>query len=460
MRRSKSISQIRNAGRAFPARAGLALLVGLLAGSEATAQVEPDESHPRLVDYEGQAGLADPVARLQKRLDLGQAKLQFQPFRGYLESLLKELEMPVSSQVLVFSKTSSQREHTSPQTPRAIYFSDNVYLAWAPDSEVIDLAAQDPVRGTIFYTLDQTDRRSPRFLRPASCLQCHLAPKTLNVPGLLVRSIYTAPDGTPLAQVPGFINGHNSPLDQRWGGWYVTGVHPASSHLGNIFATNSAAPEEMNLSAGQNITDLRGRFNDGLYLSPHSDLVALLVLEHETRMHNLITRANYETRDALADVAKHGAEAAHLDREWPRKRIEQAGEMLLEYMLFRNEAPLHGAVSGTSAFAADFANSGPRDAKRRSLRQLDLQKRLFRYPCSFLVYSGGFDALPAEMKEYLWARLAEILGGRDQGASYAGMSCEDRQVVFEILRDTKPEFAAWLRSGARRQAKRDAALDW
>jgi hypothetical protein len=121
--------------------------------------------------------------------------------------------------------------------------------------------------------------------------------------------------------------------------------------------------------------------------------------------------------------------------------------MLLEYMLFRNEAPLNGPVSGTSAFAVEFANSGPGDSKGRSLRQLDLQKRLLRYPCSFLVYSSGFDALPREMKEYLWARLAEILGGRDQGANYAGMSREDRQAVFEILRDTKPEFAAWLKLG-------------
>jgi hypothetical protein len=429
----------------------LFLLTVLLAATHrpVVAQIESEEPDPRIIDYFAMEGLANPVARLQQRLAAGKTQLERQPTRGYLDALLKELHVPVSSQVLVFSKTSSQSEHTSPQTPRAIYFSDDVYVAWVPGGAVIDLAAQDQARGTIFYTLEQHTNQPPRFARPASCLQCHLGPKTLNVPGLLVRSTYTAADGTPLAQVPGFVNGHNSPLEQRWGGWYVTGTHADTLHLGNIFAANPSVPEAVDASAGANITNLATRFDTSRYLSMHSDLAALLVLEHEMRMHNLITRANYETRYALAERARVDVLASNPSGpagDWPPQRVRQAGEMLLEYMLFRNEAPLKGPVSGSARFAAEFAKGGPHDSQGRSLRQLDLQKRLLRFPCSFLVYSRGFDALSQEIKEYLWKRLAEILTGRDRSTTYAGMSGEDRQAVLEILRDTKPDFASWLKA--------------
>jgi hypothetical protein len=259
---------------------------------------------------------------------------------------------------------------------------------------------------------------------------------------LIVRSVHTAPDGTALAQVIGFVNGHNSPLEERWGGWYVSGTHAGALHLGNSFAS-AANPESNDLRAGTNVTDLRGRFDSARYPSPHSDIVALLVLEHEVRMHNLITHASYETRLALAENP-HLASSFQKE-DWPQARIRRAGEMLLEYMLFRNEAPLKGPVKGTSSFATEFEADGPRDAKGRSLRQLDLKTRLLRYPCSFLIYNQSFDALPGEMKDYLWQRLDEILSGQDRSPTYAGMTAEDRQAVLEILRDTKPEFNQWLR---------------
>jgi hypothetical protein len=117
-------------------------------------------------------------------------------------------------------------------------------------------------------------------------------------------------------------------------------------------------------------------------------------------------------------------------------------------MLFRNEAPLAGPVTGTSPFAAEFQKGGPRDAKRRSLRELDLKTRLVRYPCSYLIYSKSFDALPDVMKHYLWLRLEQVLNGQDRSPLYATMSLSDRQAVFEILVETKPEFRQWLRRRA------------
>ena len=285
--------------------------------------------------------------------------------------------------------------------------------------------------------------------------------------------------------MPGFVNGHNSPLEERWGGWYVTGTHAGASHLGNTFVTVAAHRQNPTADiqtpgVGTNVTDLRGRFDTKRYLSRHSDLVALMVLEHELRMHNLITRANYETRLALDQEMAHLTQLNELNElneltglkglteltgvtevvgsgpvsdgglsDWTQQRIAIAGEMLLEYLLFRNEAVLKGPVKGTSAFAREFQRGGPRDSKGRSLRQLDLKTRLFRYPCSFLIYSAAFDALPQEMKNYVWRRLEEILSGRDRSDTYANMAAEDRQAVLEILYDTKPEFRQWLRDNVK-----------
>lgn len=427
-----------------PFRQALASLVLLALAVPAFAQMEQDDPVERVIHYYAPAGFADPVTRLQQRLNCGQVGLKFERKGGYLRSLLKELRVPVSSQGLVFSKTSSQADHTSPRTPRAVYFNNEVYVAWVPEGRLIDLTAVDPQRGPIFYTLEQKPGGPPKFIRRDECLRCHLGPKTVNVPGLLVRSAWTAGDGRALAEVEDFVSGHNSPLEARWGGWYVSGTHDGARHLGNTFATNAARPERTDFPAGGNVTDLRRRFDSARYLSRHSDIVALMVLEHQVRMQNLLTRANHETRYALDAAANAGSDPA-----WPRQRIGLAGELLLEYMLFRNEAALKGPVKGTSGFAANFQRGGPRTKDGRSLRQLDLQTRLFRYPCSFLIYSESFDALPAEMKTYLWRRLGEILRGEDPKPAYATMSAADRQALREILLATKPEFAAAETSGGR-----------
>ena len=419
-----------------------AFIVGLVAVSSNPAFAEPvlGEAEERIIRYESNEGLADPVSLLQKRLNSGAVSLNFEAGRGYLSSLLKELRLSKSSQGLVFSKTSTQRAHINPQTPRAVYFGDDVSLAWVPGGDVIDIAAIDPSRGPIFYTLAQASNRPPRFVRGENCMECHLGPKTLNVPGLLVQSVHTASNGVPLAAVDGFVSGHNSPLRERWGGWYVTGTHPGEVHLGNIFSGDLENPELVQPQAGANVTDLRERFDTSRYLTPHSDLVALLVLEHQVRMQTLITRANYETRFALSELSNNGNPSG-----WPQKRMAQAGELLLEYMLFCNEAPVKGPLKGTSGYAEEFEHVGPFDSKGRSLRQFDLQTRLMRFPCSYLIYSPSFDALPREMKSYLWRRLEEVLTGKDKSATYASLTAQDRRAVMEILLETKPEFQAWTR---------------
>jgi hypothetical protein len=406
---------------------------------------EPLNGHVR--DLEG-GDLAGPVGELQKKLASGEVKLDFEPAHGYLVSLLKQLNVPVSSQALVFSKTSFQRDLISPQTPRALYFNDAVYVGWVPKGDVIEVSEAHPKNGANFYTLTQRPNARPSLTRRTECLQCHDGLKTMGMPGHLMGSTFTASNGAALFSVDRYRGGHRSPLSARWGGWYVTGTHPHEVHLGNAFLLDRTHPEQMDLSAGANLTDLRHRCDTSRYLSPHSDLAALLVLEHQVRMHNLIAQVNREACAALAEQAA-GRERTGIPTDGltpaTRQRISHASEALLEYMLFRDEAVLKGPLKGTSAFAEEFQQHGPRDSKGRSLRQLDLNTRLLRYPCSYLIYSEAFDALPREAKHHLWRRLDEILSGKDHSEAYASMKREDRDAVLEILRETKPEFAAWIR---------------
>jgi hypothetical protein len=431
----------------------LFFLSGGLAGRTETWLNDWQES---VIHYDSNEVLKDPVALLQRRIENREVKLKFEKNRGYLKSLLEALQIPRSSQGLFFSKTSSQADWTSGRTPRALYFNDNVYVAWTPDAPQIDLISMEPNKGPIFYVLSQKLQGSPIFVRQTDCRLCHQGGKTMFWPGLVAKSLHTTVEGKPVSREVAFSLGHETPISFRWGGWYVTGVlhgMEKETHLGNTFTADPECPGQKDRSLGVDVKNLKGTIDSERYLSGSSDVVALLVFEHQTRMHNLLTQANYETRLALArdrDANKAGVakgESARLSDEW-RARIEQAGERLLEYMLFGREAPLGGPVQGITRFRAEFERGGPHDSRGRSLRELQLKTRLFRYPCSYLVYSPAFDGLPKEMRNYLWMRLEQILTGRQPNEPYANMAESERTAVLEILRDTKPEFKAWLaRSG-------------
>lgn len=398
-----------------------------------------DRDEERVVQYSTTEGALDAVTDLSRKVNLGEVKLDYDEAKGYLPALLKVLKVPVSSQTLVFSKTSSQAPFTSPATPRAIYYNDKVFVGWAQGSPQIDLAAIDPKKGVVFFTLDQ-DRKDQIFKRNNNCVNCHIGPKTLNVPGLVLRSVYTEPNGRPTGMVEDFISGHNSVMLKRWGGWYVTGTHGDTMHLGNKFL-KEAEHEKVDLSKSSNLTTLDGQFDTSKYLSSHSDSVSLMVLDHLVRMQIYLTKARYETLLAQDTRVQHPKDAKFL--AWADERIKNAGEDLLAYMLFRDEAKFKGPFVGTTTFAKEFSAQGPRDRKGRSLRDFDLNSRVFKYPCSYLIYGEQFEYLPAEMKNYLYRRLDEVLTGKDRSGMFKEMRDEDRKAVLEILTDTKPDFAQW-----------------
>jgi hypothetical protein len=332
--------------------------------------------------------------------------------------------------MLVFSKTSLQRTIISPANPRALYYNDNVYIGYIPGAPRMEVSAVDPKLGGVFYTLEQEKVRKPRLTRESDCLRCHASARSMGVPGHILRSIGTDETGELDAQTEVDEISHCTPLADRWGGWYVTGTHGSQTHRGNLVGAEAFARQKEEPNYLGNLTDL-SRFLDVMnYPVKTSDICAEMVLEHQAHMHNYITRLNYETQ-LMMQMYGHIRYLHHQE------------EAFLRYLLFTEEAPLTEPVAGDPAFARDFSARGPRDSKGRSLRDLDMKTRLFKYPCSFLIYTDAFDHMPSVMREDLLGRLYDILTGKDKDPQFAKIAPEDRQAVLEILRETKPSLPAY-----------------
>ncbi len=369
--------------------------------------------------------LNDPVSRLSREIERGTIKLDYsEDGWGYLSSLLKHLDVNVDSQVLVFSKTSFQLTKISPRTPRAVFFNDNVAVGSVQGGQVFELTSLDPAQGIVYYTLDTQKAAVPHFERRfQECLNCH-GPAN----GLVVSSVYPSADGTPFVTGT-FFEGidHRTLLENRWGGWYVTGTHGTIHHLGNAVAPNPDRPFDLQEKDTQNLTSLAGKFDTTKYLTGTSDIVALMTLEHQAHMTNLTMAVSQQFRRVSANDT------------WAisNKNLDRAVEEMVSYMLFVDEAPLADPIQGTSSFTKTFPARGPRDKRGRSLRDFDLQKRLFRYALSYMIYSEVFDAMPMAARDRVYQRLYDVLTGKDQNPKFAGLSAEDRQSIREIVRDTK-----------------------
>ena len=370
--------------------------------------------------------VTDAAAQLDLKLADRSVTLTREPSSGYLRSLLSALDVMPESQMLVFSQTSMQADQISFQNPRALYFNDKVSVGWVRGAEALEIAVQDPRQGIIFYTLEQ-GAAAPRFKRERQCLICHLTWDTLAVPGLTALSTAPLPDKNAYAN--GFTTDHRSPLSERWGGWFVTGQHGQSRHMGNL----PVMPEDKGKSKIQNpravLPSVAGQFDLTGYPTPYSDVVALMVFDHQAHMTNLLTRMGWEARVAVQPNAV---------------RVRDAARDVVDYMLFGEEAALPGRLQGTAGFAEKFAALGPRDSRGRSLRDFDLERRLFRYPLSYMIYSEAFDALPAAAKEAVYARLHAVLTGKEVSVALKRLTAPELTAILEILRDTKKDLPAYF----------------
>jgi hypothetical protein len=378
----------------------------------------------------------EAVATLAARIAAGAPKPVFEPSpagSGYLRSVLEALDVPIESQILVFTKTGTQGHLTAPANPRALYFNDSVVVGYIRGAPFLELAAQDPRQGVIFSTLPQTSSAPVALVRRNQCLSCHHSLATLDVPGMLVRSNFTSPTGAVLRQLGSFDVDHRTPFQDRWGGWYVTGTHGGMRHLGNSIVADVDKPGAAVSAATLNVTSLDGRFDSAGYLSAHSDIVALLVFEHQMHAINLMTRVGWEARVARAE--------SRLDLT--TGPLLEAVNELADYLLFVDEAPLAAPIEGTTRFAATFSAKGPRDRRDRSLRQFDLRTRLMRYPCSYMIYTAVFDALPLEVRSAVYQRMWRILSGTADVTWK--VSASDRRAIIEILRETRPDVPNYFR---------------
>jgi hypothetical protein len=425
-----------------PATRALAAITVTLAGAVVLAQGTGPYRLSRdhaAIEYSTRA-TRDAVSRLNERIGNGELQLPFEaPPRGYLRSVLKALEIPVSSQTLVFSENSLQGKHINMKTPRAIYFNDTVAVSWAKGAETVEATALDPAQGIQFYSVEQKPQPKPQFVRRTDCLQCHITAETSGVPGLFTMSVLPLSDNKH-EYAQGWVADHRTPIEDRWGGWYVTGAQVPSRHLGNVAVTH-VPRSYVRADVAPKLESGAAAFDASAYLSPHSDVAALLVLNHQTHMTNLLIRLGWEAR-----VAEHDLATAS------RSRQPDVGETvrdLVDYMLFVSEAPLPSPVRGSSSFAQDFSSRGPRDSKGRSLRELDLSRRLLRYPCSYMIYTEAFDALPPAARSEVYERLWAVLSGRIADTAYADLSFADRRAIIEILRETKSGLPPYFQPIAR-----------
>jgi hypothetical protein len=439
-----------------PRRAALIAAALMLYGGSLVAQLGSPftaaRQHPA-IDYTN-GPVSDPVSRLERRIAAGETTLRWEEGpHGYLRSILDALHIDPESQLLVFSKTSFQAPRISPQNPRALYFNDTVTVGWVRGGDYLEFASQDPRQGTMFYTLRQTPTGPPTFERNSACLACHVADSTMDVPGMFAGSLYPDARGEPL-YAPVYYTDQRSRLLMRWGGWYVTGRH-GGVHMGNGTVTDQTKLEMISDPANQNLTSLADRFDTTGYLSPGSDIVALMVQEHQMHMMNLLTRAAWEYRIDTYDLPIGGRgttqsrprveeniieatrPSASLIAGLKGRPMAEVAVEIVDYMLFVDEPAFEAPVVGTSRFAEHFAALGPNDPQGRSLRQLDLQTRLLRYPLSYEIYGEQFDALPAPVRDAIYQRLWVVLSGGDPDPIYRKLSQADRKAIVEILRATR-----------------------
>jgi hypothetical protein len=399
---------------------------------------------------------ADPVAKLWQRVSSGAMKLDTSSPQRFLKQVLKELDVPVASQVLVFSKTSLQNALIGPLTPRAIYFSEEAYVGWVQGG-MFELIGLDPVQGPQFYSLSFPYHKDekPTLANNETCFNCHESSRTNNVKGMLVRSVYPADDGQPILSEGSFVSDHESPLAERWGGWYVTGRHGNDLHMGNAIAKETPNGILLDRRSGANITSLSKFISTEPYLTNTSDIVSLMVLEHQCTMHNLITDAAKSTREAMArqhDLQKaFGETVSDVPQGSALSVIRSHASKLVKHVLFTGEYVLKdGGVEGGGAFQEAFRRNRHESREGRSLKDFQLLTRLFKHSCSYMIYSKSFEALPPQIKTEFYAQLGRVLTGEDTSEDFAHLSASERANIREILIETKPEAAAaWKTVAAR-----------
>lgn len=415
---------------AVPVPAACLLVAGLLATPFATAQLRYDNEYP-VIGY-GKTAPQDRFSQLMQELAANGSTLQYDADgRGYLDSLLQALDIDPSSQVLVWSKTSLKQRFIQPSNPRSLFFNDEVYVGFVPGSSTLEIGAMDPTLGPVFFDFAQNPEAPQPFKQETSrCLRCHDTYSMTGggVPRFMLQSVLAGTDGSIVSHEISEITDTSTPFARRFGGWYVTGSHGSMQTMANYIISSADMIRQPDFAKNGNRSSLDEYVDLSGYLRPTSDIVALLVLEHQVEVQNAITRLNYDSRMLLD--ANPQAGAAELD---PMIRP------LLDSLFMAHEVPLTDKVEGSSGFREYFEQQGPRDAAGRSLRELDLESRTFRLPLSYLIYSDAIKALPDPVRTRLFAQIRAELQQESGAVGYAHLNADARAAITAILQATYPE---------------------
>ncbi|QDT05393.1 hypothetical protein K227x_37930 [Rubripirellula lacrimiformis] len=411
--------------------ATFALAAGSPARGQFTVNIDIDQAPFQYTETPGN----NRVSRLMHQLENKEVELDYTSQRGYLDSLLEALQIPPSSQTLVFSKTSMQVRYITRRNPRAIYFNDDTYVGWINGSSLVEISTADPKLGAAFYTIDMSPFRPKLKRMNYDCLACHATSLTQGIPGHTVRSVVPSYDGSVNSQTQSFITNDTSPFSQRWGGWYVTGFHGDMKHMGNAYVKGGS----LDTSRNANLLNLRDEFDSANYLAPQSDIVALMVLEHQTQMHNSMVRADFFVRQLDHEASE--LDDDKVDAAESAAQLQLIAGEVVDRLLFKDETKLTDEVRGSVVFAADFQTLGPKDSQGRSLRDFDLKSRMFQYPCSYLIYSDAFKSLQPKLRSEIVRQIHDVLAGTAGGDRYEHLSAADRGSILGILSDTHPDFS-------------------
>lgn len=410
-------------------------------------------------DYEGTpfhywtAPPRDPVSRLQADLRSGAFRLPHESGPEALRALLDYFGISPASQVLVFSKTSAQNARISPAHPRAIYFSDDLYLGWVQDGGM-EILSFDPHLGALCYYVDlphHAPGEEAFITRPAFCMDCHVQPSTGGVPGGLVRSVFPGPDGLPFFQAGGHRVDHSTPLAHRWGGWYVTGSAGNQIHQGNSLAEETAGGDvilrSMSQPSGAPLSQLDSLIDAHPYPGgSQSDILALMVLEHQIQLHNLLNSANFLIRKLHYQSSQIRASQGEPPLTAPEgslaKALHSQARRIVEALLFKDEFAMEqDGIQGAAAYEEAFIRNRLCGRDGRSLKDLRLHERLFKHRCSYTIYSQPFAALTPWLKTEVYRQLLQSLEQPGGTTSSAHLGAKERQRILQILLDTIPELS-------------------
>jgi hypothetical protein len=392
----------------------------------------------------------DGIAAIEARIATGELKLSGTS-RTILLRLLEALHVPVETQMLVFSKTSFQRARINPRRPRALYFSDTCYIGWVPGG-LIEVTTIDPTLGPVFYSFSPQRSAAPagtvRFVRDEDCLRCHGGNFIREIPAVFARSVFADENGEPLLRFGSQVVDHRTPFAERWGGWYVTGRHGAAQHRGNSFARDESDQLVFDPARGSNLTDLSPFLETSDYPTGTSDIVALLVFEHQLATQNAITHAGQSARRMLHYQAGLQRQFKTPITEEPefdsvKSVFDSAAHEVVDALLSKGEAELPAGIAGRTDFAAAFQAGVPRSRAGDSLKDLQLTGHLYRNRCSYLIYSDSFRALPSPLKQRVYTLLAAALDLRQPDPRYAYLPADERARIRTILRETHPELGSW-----------------